>query len=253
MERENNRLYRKFLRACNNFSSDKHNLDLFFNGFIHYQINDINLYKNTPRDILQTITIFTYGTEQSVSTHTGDSFNVTLNNLSNTETKNDLLEAYDKCAKWSDDNQKLTWTHPAASTSNMDRLWSLFGHNLETTYTVYGRFFISRNDVARKIWRLQIIDYAKDKPIDLDIGFVADDKDWTLNEYDTTMLRLGDIITILWLRHSELLNGNMETFGRLCFGINGTVWKTYDKVPESKIGCLRIILKDSVTLQFLND
>ena len=57
---EETRIWRVFLSACNNFNSDFENLELLFYGFIHFTIDDINIYENTPMDIIDIIIVLTY-------------------------------------------------------------------------------------------------------------------------------------------------------------------------------------------------
>ena len=87
-EQEERRLYGIFLSACLNFNSNKENLKLLFYGFIHFEINDINLYRVTPSDVIEAIIIFTYDSRTIQKAIIQDSFDVELRGYYKIDTNN---------------------------------------------------------------------------------------------------------------------------------------------------------------------
>lgn len=239
---------------------------------------------------------FTFDLENVNKTVVGNSFDVTLkeycaNNYYHLVPKmQELLKVYQRYArlctghekssqyKISKTYQTLQWTRPGTNKTCTNKAWSPWtfmsstaNEDDEMIYRVYGYDSCEwywQNGIYRRIWRLKVVDYEPNKPINMTIKFVDQYDQWfdgdpimnTLCDDDTkskndtifwggnkkrkSLLKVGDFISIVCV-YSQGID--------VLFGINDVEWKRFDKVDMSHVYKLMIIVNDSVKLGLLTD
>ena len=201
--KEEQRLNRTFLKACNNSYSERHNLHLLFYGYIHSEIKDMNLYQYIPKDIIALIVMFSYNMDRIVRP-IGDKFNVELKNRKSV--RNWLQRfGYNNYAKWFNNNTILKWKMPRECQH-------------DHIFKVYGCFKITGKCV-RKIWKIKILDINEADKIDLRIGLTDCMSGITMkfNECNHDKIKVGDIITMIYF--SRYVSNNNRA--SVLFELNG--------------------------------
>ncbi len=269
---EEKRFNKIFQRACYNFHSEKHNLYLLFYGYIHHEIDDTeDLYQNIPLDIIQTCIVFGYDVNIMM---TDDSFNVELKTEDeiDAEIVTALKEEYSKYAEWSNDNKTLKWTLSELST--MDKFKNFFSNIANNAmdasfgYRVFGTYNVEYWERRRKVWNIKILDYAKDKEIDIAIG-ICEYNDTIVppeflyctlpNDEKISSVKVGDTLSVLCLFNDPKEYGEKWPWGpRVCFGVNGEKKKEIQIEPHHTPNQhameyrLIIIIHDSITIQLVD-
>ncbi len=224
--KEEQRLNNIFLIACNNFNSNKVNLNLLFYGFIHFEIDDINLYENIPMDIIKACIIFSYDINK-LETPIADQFN-----------KDYPFNYINKPHKieFSDNNTILKWEMPPKTAARKK---------------VYGCFEVIHPNCVRRKWKIKILDHDENTPIDVSMGIGCPFMDMLVTDDDNGMhektkrfnkdIKNGDVITMLFVYEQKI-----------SFKVNGDLVHTMDANITGSIFLL-LEINCNITIQLLQD